>query len=191
MPGLRFTDRHFDDIIRPTKGYRYSLELRGAHQYLGSDTGLIQLLADGNTITPLPWRLSLRTRAKVGLTAQNDPLSDLPPSIRFFAGGDTSVRGYSYQSLGPRDAAGNVTGGKNLLVGSIELERDLFSDWGVSVFFDTGNAFNDFTSIRLFSGAGVGAHYYTRIGSINLYLARQIGVPDPGYHVHFTLGFEL
>ncbi|WP_054695204.1 BamA/TamA family outer membrane protein [Geotalea toluenoxydans] len=89
---------------------------------------------------PLPWRLSLHTRAKVGLTLLNDPMADLPASLRFFAGGDQSVRGYSYKSLGPRDATGEVVGGRHLLVGSIELERALFKDWGLSVFYDIGNA---------------------------------------------------
>ncbi len=191
LPGLRFTGRNYDDLIRPTRGYRYTLEVRGTHQFLGSDTGLIQLIADGNVVVPMPWRLTLFTRGKLGMTAQNDPLSDLPPSVRFFAGGDTSVRGYSYQSLGPRDASGNVVGGKDLLVGSIELQRDIFKKWGVSVFFDTGNAFDTFTNIRLFSGTGIGIHYYTLIGSINLYFARQIGVPSPGNHIHFTMGFNL
>jgi translocation and assembly module TamA len=191
LPGLRFTDRRYDDLIRPTRGYGYTLEVRGTHQFLGSDTGLIQFIAGGNVIVPMPWRLTLFTRGKVGMTAQNDPLSDLPPSIRFFAGGDTSVRGYSYQSLGPRDTSGNVVGGKNLLVGSIELQRDIFKKWGVSAFFDSGNAFDSFTNIRFYSGAGIGIHYYTLIGSINLYFARQIGVASPANRIHFTMGFNL
>lgn len=191
LPGLRFSERQYNDPVRPSEGYRYTLEVRGAHQYLGSDTGLIQFIADGSAIFPLPWRLSFLIRGKLGMTAQNDPLSDLPPSVRFFAGGDTSVRGYSYQSLGPRDANGNVVGGKDLIVGGVELQRALFESWGVSAFFDTGNAFDSFNDIRLFSGTGIGLHYYTRIGAINLYVARQIGVPSPGYHIHFTMGFEL
>jgi translocation and assembly module TamA len=191
LPGLVFSGRRYDDLIRPTQGYRYALELRGTHQFLGSDTGLLQFLAEGSAIFPLPWRFSLFTRGKGAISALNDPLSDLPPSIRFFAGGDSSVRGYSYQSLGPRDASGKVIGGKNLLAGTLELHRAFFNDWGFSTFFDTGNAFNSFSSIRLYSGAGIGAHYYTRIGSINLYLARQIGVTDPAYRVHFTMGLEL
>ena len=79
---------------------------------------------------PLPWRLSLHTRAKAGITLLSDPLSDLPPSLRFFAGGDQSVRGYAYQSLGPLDATGQVEGGKHLLDGSVELERALFRGLG-------------------------------------------------------------
>lgn len=191
LPGLRFSVRRYDDLVRPTRGYRYTLEARGTHQFLGSDTGLIQFIADGSAVFPLPWRLSLFIRGKLGMTAQNDPLSDLPPSVRFFAGGDTSVRGYSYQSLGPKDATGQVVGGRDLIVGGVELQRALFESWGVSAFFDTGNAFNSFADIRLFSGTGIGLHYFTRVGAINLYIARQIGVPSPGYHIHFTMGFEL
>jgi translocation and assembly module TamA len=191
MPGIRFSVSRYDNLTRPTKGYRYSLEARGTDQFLGSTTGFIQLLANANAIIPLPWRFSLFTRGRVGATAQNQGLTSLPPSIRFFAGGDNSVRGYAYQSLGPRDSTGQVVGGKNLLVASVELQRALFQNWAVSAFFDTGNAFDSFSNIRLFSGAGIGLHYYTIVGALNLYFARQVGVPDPANRILFTVGFEL
>jgi translocation and assembly module TamA len=76
-------------------------------------------------------------------------------------------------------------------VGSVELLRDIFDKWAVSAFFDTGNAFDSFSDIRLFSSVGVGIHYYTIVGALNLYGARQIGVDNPGYRVVFTVGFEL
>ena len=191
LPGLRLSGDHYDNPTRPTRGFRYAFDLRGTHQLLGSDTELLQLISAGSWLLPLPWRLSLQTRAKAGITLLSDPLSDLPPSLRFFAGGDQSVRGYSYQSLGPTDAAGQVVGGKHLFSGSVELERALFSDWGVSVFYDAGNAFDSFTEVRLFEGAGVGVHYYTPVGALNLSVARQIGVDDPGFRIHFTVGFEF
>lgn len=191
LPGIRFSQERYNDLIRPTSGHRFAFDLRGTHQYLGSDTGLVQLLADGSRLLPLPWRSSLFLRGRGGVTALNDPLAELPVSLRFFAGGDTSVRGYSYRSLGPRDSTGQVTGGRNLLTGSIELFRDIFDSYAVSWFFDTGNAFNSFESLRLFHGTGVGVHYYSPIGAINLYLARQLGVESPGFHVHFTVGFQL
>ncbi len=191
LPGLRLSGDHYDNPIRPTRGFRYAFDLRGTNQWLGSDTELLQLISAGGLILPLPWRLSLQTRAKAGITLLSDPLSDLPPSLRFFAGGDQSVRGYSYQSLGPTNTDGQVVGGKHLLTGSVELERALFSDWGVSVFYDAGNAFDSFTDVRLFEGAGVGVHYYTPVGALNLSVARQIGVEDPGFRIHFTVGFEF
>ena len=191
LPGLRFTGDHYDNPIRPIWGFRYAFDLRGTHRLLGSDTEVLQLISAGSWVLPLPWRLSLQTRAKAGITLLSDPLKDLPPSLRFFAGGDQSVRGYAYQSLGPLDATGQVAGGKHLLAGSVELERALFSDWGVSAFYDAGNAFDSFAEVRLFEGAGVGVHYYTPVGALNLSVARQIGVEDPGVRIHFTVGFEF
>jgi translocation and assembly module TamA len=191
LPGLRLSGDHYDNPIRPTRGFRYAFDLRGTHQLFGSDTELLQLISEGSWLLSLPWRLSLQTRAKAGITLLSDPLSDLPPSLRFFAGGDQSVRGYSYQSLGPSDAAGQVVGGKHLFTGSVEIERALFSDWGVSVFYDAGNAFDSFTGVRLFEGTGVGVHYYTPVGALNLSVARQIGVDDPGFRIHFTVGLEF
>lgn len=191
LPGLRFSDDRYDNPVRPRRGFRYALELRGTHEALGSDTALIQVLAEGSHLQPLPWRLSLHTRAKAGVTLLSDPLRDLPPSLRFFTGGDQSVRGYAYKSLGPRDVSGKVVGGKQLLTGSIELERALFRDWGVSLFFDAGNTFNSFSSVSLFQGTGVGVHYYSAVGALNLSVARPLGAVSPSLHIHFTVGFEL
>ena len=191
LPGLRYSRNFYDNPSRPARGFNYGFDLRGTHPLLGSDTEVLQLVSTGGVILPLPWRLSLKTRAKAGITLLSDPLSDLPPSLRFFAGGDQSVRGYSYQSLGPSDAAGNVAGGKHLLAGSVELERALFEDWGISVFYDAGNAFDSFTGVRLFESTGVGVHYYTAVGALNLSVARQIGVDNPGFRIHFTVGIEF
>lgn len=191
LPGLRFTENRYDNLIRPSRGYRYTVEVRGTSRIVGSDTGLLQAIAEGSHLQPLPWRLSLQARAKAGITLLSDPLRDFPPTLRFFAGGDQSVRGYAYKTLGPRDASGQVVGGKQLLSGSVELERALFKNWGVSIFYDAGNAFDSFSGITLFQGAGVGLHYYSPVGALNLSLARQVGVESPSYHVHFTVGFEL
>ena len=190
MPGLRFSGRRYDDITRPTSGYNYTLELRGTHRLLGSDTGFIQVIAEGAHLIPLPGRLTLGTRGKIGATWQDDPLASLPASLRFYAGGDTSVRGYSYKSLGTRDTLGTVIGGRDLIQGSMELERALFDNWGLSLFYDIGNAFQSFTDIRVYQGTGIGLHYYTRVGGLNLSLARQLGVTDPGFRLHFTIGFQ-
>jgi translocation and assembly module TamA len=191
LPGLRFLQNHYDDMISPSSGYHYSLEVRGTHQAIGSDAGFIQVLADGGVVNALPWQLSLQTRGKLGYSILNDPFASLPASLRFFAGGDNSVRGYSFKSLAPKDASGAVIGGKHLIQGSIELERALFTQWGVSVFFDAGNAFDSFSNLKIYEGAGVAVHYHTKIGAVSLALARQINVSDPGYRVHFSIGFQM
>ncbi len=191
LPGLRFSDDRYDNLIRPNQGFRYAVELRGTHQMLGSDTALVQILAEASHLLPLPWRFSLHTRAQGGTTLLNDPIRDIPPSLRFFTGGDQSVRGYSYKSLGPRDASGKVVGGTHLFTSSVELERAFFSDWGVSLFYDVGNSFNSLSNVRLFQGAGIGLHYYSPIGALNLSVAQPLGVDNSSIHFHFTVGFEL
>jgi translocation and assembly module TamA len=191
MPGLRLSQRRYDDIIRPRKGYRYELETRGTHPVLGSDTDFLQFLMNGNVIVPIPYRFFLLFRAQAGFTLQKDRLADVPPSVRFFAGGDNSVRGYAYQSLGPRDASGEVVGGRHLLVGSAEIEKRLWKNWGVAAFYDAGNAFNTFKGIDLQQGAGLGIRYFTPVGPIRLDLARQVGVRDPDFRIHLTVGFGL
>ncbi len=191
LPGLRLSVDRYDNPLRPRRGYRYSLELRGTHRILGSDTELVQLLAGGSHVLALPGRFLLRTRGEAGVSLLGDHMSAIPPTLRFFGGGDRSVRGYSYKSLGPRDGSGDVVGGRQLLVGSLELERAIFRDWSLSLFFDAGNAFDSFSSLKLYQGAGVGLHYYSPVGALNLSLARPLNGRHSSLHVHFTVGFEL
>ena len=191
MPGLRFSQRRVDNLIRPRKGFRYALETRGSGEALGAETNFLQFLGNGDMLIPLTTRFSLIPRVQWGVTWQKDPLTDLPPSLRFYAGGDRSVRGYTYQSLGPKDASGNVIGGKHLLVGSLELEYAVTKNWSMALFYDVGNAFNNFEDLTWPQGAGLGVRYYTPVGPIRVDLARQINVDNPGFQVHVTIGFAL
>ncbi len=191
MPGLRFSQRRTDDLVRPHKGFRYNLETRGSGRTLGAETNFLQFLGSGDLLIPLTARLSLIPGVQLGVTWQKDPLTDLPPSLRFYAGGDRSVRGYTYQSLGPKDASGNVIGGKHLLVGSLELEYAVTKNWSMALFYDAGNAFNNFEDLTWPQGAGLGVRYYTPVGPIRVDLARQINVESPGFQLHVGIGFAL
>ena len=190
MPGLRYLRRQYDDLIRPTKGYRYIIETKGVTQALGSNANFLQVSFIGNVMIPLPYRFSFFTRVQAG-TTWCQSIYDLPPSIRFFAGGSESVRGYAYQSLGPKDIFGNVIGGKHLLVGSIEIEKAVSRLFGIAVFYDIGNAFNTVSSMDLQQDVGLGVRIYTPIGPIRLDIARQVNVKDPGFRFAFTVGFQL
>jgi translocation and assembly module TamA len=191
MPGLRLYQRRVDDLIRPNRGFRYSLEARGSTQTLGAEADFLQFLGNGDLLIPLGAGFSLIPRTQVGVTWQKDPLTDLPPSLRFYAGGDRSVRGYSYQSLGPKDSNGNVIGGKHLLVGSLEFEYSITKNWGLVVFYDVGNAFNNFEDATWPMGAGLGIRYYTPAGPLRVDLARQINVDNPGFKLHVAIGYAL
>jgi len=191
FPGIRFTKRSYDSIIRPTQGYRYVADVKVSSEYWGSDASFIQIITDASTLIPLPWRLSLFARIRGGFTLLDGSIHELPASVRFFTGGARSVRGYKYQSLGAEDENGRVIGGKHILVGNIELERAIFDKWGIAAFYDIGNSFNSFSTIDLFQGAGIGIRYYSPIGSLRFDVARQIAVNNPKFRIHFTVGFEL
>lgn len=191
MPGVQFSHYQYDNVIHPTKGFRYDLELRGTDQYLGSEAGFLQLLGRGEYLLSLPLGFTLLTRTQIGTTTENEPAQELPISVRFFAGGDTSVRGYRYQSLGPTDDFGDVVGGKHLLFGSIELEKIIGKNWGIAVFYDIGNAFNTWSKIDFAKSTGLGGRYYTPIGPIRLDVARQIGVRKPDFRIHLVVGIGL
>jgi len=189
IPGIRYSRRRYPDTVRPKEGYHFRIEVRGGHQSLGSDTGLVQTLVSGNALLPLPGRLSLFARMDGGLTLQNEALEEFPVSLRFFAGGDQSVRGYAYQSLAPSDSDGEVVGGKHVLVGSLELERALGENWGGALFYDIGNAFDSLSEYELAQGAGIGIRRYTPVGPVRIDLARQVGQKDPSYRLHLSVGF--
>lgn len=191
IPGARFWQRRYDDPVRPTQGYRYSLEARGSAPFLGSDGSFLQIIPLGDAMVPLGNGFSLLGRGQAGITLQNEPLQSLPPSLRFFAGGDNSLRGYAYQSLGPKNASGQVVGGKNLLVGTLELEKAFSPTWGLAVFYDAGNAFDDFSQFQIKQDAGLGLRIYTSVGPIRLDLARQLGETDNQYRISLSIGFAL
>ena len=191
VPGLRFSESRYDSLSRPTRGFHYKLEARGTTQQLGSDVGFAQFLGSGNVLVSLPQRFSVRARGQAGATSMNGNFLDVPITFRFFTGGDNSVRGYAHQSLGPKNARGDVIGGKHLLVGSVELERAAGENWGIAAFYDAGNAFNDLDTLVFAQGAGLGVRYYTPVGPIRLDIARQVGVSDPDYRFHFTVGVQF
>jgi translocation and assembly module TamA len=191
LPGVRLFGQKVDNLVRPTRGYRYAIEIRGTDTFLGSTTGLLQLLPTADALFPLPGRLTLLLRSQAGITIQRQAFDEVPVSLRFFAGGDRSVRGYAYQSLGVRDETSNVVGGKHLLFGSMELERAIRQNWGIAAFYDTGNAFNSFTDFSLAQSAGLGLRYYSKIGPFRLDVARQLGRSSPATRVHFVVGLFL
>jgi translocation and assembly module TamA len=177
------------DVVFPTKGFEVTLELRGAEDALFSSTSFLQLYSRAALVLSLTSRTRLIARGELGaaLTAR---FSDLPASLRFFAGGDESVRGYAYRSLGPRDADGELIGGDRLLTASIELERRLFADWGVAAFFDAGNAFDSF-SLDLERGAGLGLRWISPIGQVRVDGAFAVSAPGNPFRLHLRIGPDL
>ncbi|MBN2808989.1 MAG: outer membrane protein assembly factor [Deltaproteobacteria bacterium] len=188
IPGVRYQRAKLDNALRPTRGFRWSLEGRCPLDLNFSGLPALQFLGDLQLIRPLPWNSLLLLRGAGGTTLQKDTFNDLPASLRFFTGGDNSVRGYSYRSLGPTDAENEVVGGRHFLAGSLELEHRLTQDWAVAGFFDIGNAFDSFSAIAARKAAGLGLRYYTPVGPARLDLARTIGDERNRFRIHIGLG---
>jgi translocation and assembly module TamA len=189
MPGIGWRRTRADNEIRPQRGSRLSFEVRAAADQLGSDTSFLQAIAGGKWVWSLPSAARILVRAELGLTEER-AFADLPPSVRFFAGGDNSVRGYDFEALGPTDADGKVVGGSSLVVGSIEYERPLVGRWALALFVDSGNAFAD-ANFEPRTGAGLGVRWQSPLGPIRVDVAHPFDDPTTRWRLHVTLGPDL
>lgn len=190
MPGITLDRIRADDPLRTRRGYHVNLEVRGAYEGLLSTATLLQLRGHAKGIHRFGEAGRLTARADAGITLGDDT-DDLPASLRFFAGGDNSVRGYAYKSLGPLDDDGDVRGGKYLLTGSLEYEHPLVGDdWWVAAFADAGNAF-DTDEFALRAGYGLGVRWYSPVGRVRLDLAFPDDTEEDDWRLHFGLGADL
>jgi translocation and assembly module TamA len=189
IPSYRISRTKADDPLYPRNGYRVDMLGQGALDNLGSTISLLQGRANAKLIHGLgTGRLILRGEA--GATA-GAGVEELPSSLRFFAGGDTSVRGFGFQQLGPVDDVGNLIGGRYLLVGSVEYDHPIGGGkWSVAIFIDLGNAFNDFNEYELKGGGGVGLRWRSPVGPLRLDLAHAPDSND-NFRIHFTMGPDL
>ncbi|MEJ2191685.1 MAG: autotransporter assembly complex protein TamA [Nitrospirota bacterium] len=196
LPGVTWTRRKAEDrragVSGPyaASGYRVFLDLKGTSEYLGSDLAFAQATARGKLVYGLDSFGQVILRAEAGSTAVSD-FAELPASLRFFAGGDQSIRGFAYKSLGPRNEAGEVVGGKHLLVGSFEYDQRVYKAWSVAAFVDAGNAFNAFSGEKVNVGVGGGIRWISPVGPLRLDLANAVSEPGNPWRVHVSVGPEL
>ena len=186
IAGIRVQKSVADNPIFTRKGWLLRAGLDGAYEGFISSSDFLQATMYAKLIRPAGEKGRLIARSKLGSTMIDD-VNLLPKSLRFFAGGDNSVRGYGYESLGPKNNAGTVIGGKHLFIASLEFEY-LFKDpWGAALFVDTGNAFNDWQNMDLQTGVGFGARWRSPIGPVRVDVAWPTDdFSDP--HLHLSIG---
>ena len=182
---IRFSD--IEDDIYPQFGYSFFADLRGASEALLSETTYSRLHMKGRYMFGLGENGRIDSHLEIGSTWVDD-YSVYPASLRFFAGGDSSVRGYRYQSLGPEDKDGTIVGGKYVFTTSLEYDHRVADSWVLDVFTDAGNAYND-TMDDLYLGSGFGFRWLAPFGSLRVDLAWPVSEnPDIG-DVRLHLGF--
>ena len=175
-----------DNRVYATRGIGGTLELRGAVDGFASSASFFRAVTSLKTIFPLREKFRGIVRADIGWIG-TDQFRQLPPSIRFFAGGDRSIRGYQYKSLGPLNADDQVTGGNSLLVGNFEVEYRFLEKWSGAVFFDAGNAFNDFQG-KVALGTGFGVRWISPVGMVRIDFGFGLSKEGSPFRLHLGIG---
>ena len=188
MPGIGYSILRSDSPLDPSEGYRLQWDVRGAKQDFLADADVLHVSALGRGLITLADKHRFLGRAQIGAIGTNN-YAKVPPSLRFFAGGDQSVRGYDYQTLSPRDAQGNREGGRYMFAASVEYQYSFNQSWRAATFIDQGNSFNSLGD-SMNTGAGIGVRWVSPVGPIRLDLARAFN-EDKGWRVHFSMGPEL
>ncbi len=188
-PGISASKTYADDLAYTQRGYRLQGELVGASESLGSDVSFLQASLRAKGIITVAKRTRFIARTQLS-TTWTPEFQDIPASFRFFTGGDNSVRGYEYESIGPRDDIDRVIGGKHLVVASAELDYRFSDRWGAAVFMDAGDAFS--TALDLKYAAGVGMRWFSPVGPVRVDLAFPMNDDDADdVRLHLQLGPDL
>ncbi len=178
VPNIGWNKTWKDDDIEPTKGFRFNLLMLGAQAF--GKNPFLQAKLNIKGIYPVFNIGSLVARADLGHTITKNPTT-VPLSFDFFAGGTDSIRGYSFNSLGP---------GTNLLTTSLEYRQKIKKDWYLAGFMDTGTVSNSFPG-KFKRGVGAGPVWQSPVGTLELTLARGLDTPGKPWLLQFSMGPDL
>lgn len=189
LPGISVRHSFDSGGSMPMQAQNILVSMEMANQAWGADTDFTLLRARAGRIGSFDSDSRYLLRADAGAILQ-EQLDSIPASLRFFAGGDYSVRGYGYQTISPVDAEGNLTGGIRLAAATAEYQWRYRGNWWLATFADVGSVWNDQPEWK--KSVGVGIRWASPIGPIRLDLAYGLDKePSPGLRLHFTLGPEL
>lgn len=189
IPALNFQGFELPEVADPLSGNRTWLRLSGSDQSLGADTRFLRAVAGHKRILHLGGNHLLVLRGEAGVIT-TDEIELIPASQRFFTGGDQTVRGYDFESLGPRDATDQLVGGRYLNVASAEYSFKVAEQWRLALFTDAGRAFND-SSAAWNHSAGIGVRWLSPIGQIRVDLAVPVNSEESGFQLHIFMGPPL
>jgi translocation and assembly module TamA len=184
------TRKEANDFFFPRRGYSLAFALRFAPESALSNTSFSQATADAKWIRRLGSRDRVILRTSLGAMVVDD-FNELPPELRFFAGGDRSIRGFDYQQVGSTNAQGGVIGGTYLTVASAEVEHYFLEKWGAALFVDGGDAFMK-GEFNMNIGAGIGARWRSPVGIVRLDVAKPVKSElAHSIRLHISIGPDL
>ncbi|SDC03138.1 autotransporter assembly complex protein TamA [Acinetobacter boissieri] len=189
--GYQISRTDSNDPLNPVKGFKQSYKLQLGSKSVISDANMAILSADWAGIYSLGKNYNHQFVASAQMAyIFTDDFDHVPYNLRFFAGGDQSLRGFDYKSLSPEEG-GYKIGGQALAVGSLEYNYQFKEGWRAAAFTDVGNAYNKDFSNPIAYSVGVGIRWRSPIGPIRLDIAS--GISDPGHPIrlHFFIGSQL
>ena len=172
---------HFDNtdnLFEPTEGFRINANVTPTES-VGNGyatfvlmQGSVSTYLDVSSLWGEKGKSIIALRALAG-DAEGASQFQLPPDKRFYAGGSDTVRGYRYQSVGPRFADNFPQGGTGVSAGTIELRQHVYGNFGAAAFLDAGEVTANGPPFggTYYLGAGVGARYYTSFGPLRVDVA--------------------
>ncbi|WP_406666724.1 autotransporter assembly complex protein TamA [Gallaecimonas sp. GXIMD1310] len=187
IPGVSFHRTRKRGGTDPYWGDSQWLTLEASDKLLGSDARFVRLWGRSLWLRSLTPKSRLLMRVEQGALWVNS-ITDLPPSLRFFTGGDQTVRGFAYQSVAPRNDAGELVGGRYTTAASVEYDYQIASRWRLAAFVDSGTATNSYRHADWKVGTGFGVRWLTPIGPVRLDLAFGVSETHVPWRLHFTMG---
>lgn len=197
IPAVKLTRRESTGGFDPTRGYSLSLEVLGASSAWGSDNDFVQFNAlYRGQISPTD-NTRLLFRLEQGATFGSDSLG-VPPSLRYFAGGDNSIRGFSYRTKAPHHTDGSgLKGGRYLTTGTVEFQFPCgITNSRLALFLDAGLATDNYdndVSENMLYGPGIGYRFLSPYGIVRVDIAMGIqrNTDERDYNLHFAFGPEF
>ena len=189
LPGVSFSRTRTRGGSMPMWGDKQTIMVEAADDTLLSETQVVRFQGQTAWIRSIGNNHRGLTRLQFGGNFA-DEFDKLSPSLRFFAGGDNSIRGYGYESISPRDESGALTGAKFIATSSFEYQYRLVGNWWGAAFYDIGDAFNDTPEWK--HGTGVGIRWASPVGPVSLDFAWGLDAKKGDeFQLHFSLGPEL
>jgi outer membrane protein insertion porin family len=190
-PGLVYDTR--DNPFEPKKGILAGFSVKVAPDILLSESNFVKLNAEGSIYQRLFKKVIFAASVRGGIAYGLGDTDELPLVERFFLGGRTTVRGFEQDTLGPKGADGNPTGGNAFLLSNIELRASLMKDFGMVTFLDMGNVWietADIDPIDLRYTSGIGLRYNTPVGPLRVDYGFKLDKEpeESSGEFHFSIG---
>ena len=189
MPGISYARKNLKGGTTPYWGEQWLISAEFGLDDVLSSTNLLRVQLQHAWLRTYLNKHLVFLKANIGAMLVDD-INNVPYSLRFYAGGDQSVRGFAYQSISPENDDGELIGGKYLLAGTMEYNYQFAQNWRAALFVDGGTATNDFSD-EFEVGAGFGFRYLTPVGPVRIDHAWGLTKDSKSTRLSITIGPEI